>query len=225
MNQDSRPYERRTAYELVRDQVRQMILDGELPVGSRLVQSELAHQLNVSTTPVREALRDLATEGLIRLDAHRGAFVHRLSREEVEEIYRIRRVLEAEAVRRAVTRISEDQLENARLIQTAADSEDDPSAWTDHNRKFHEVFLAASDSPRLTSIVRTLQDASAGYVVTSLMRERDYPPHSLHWDLIKACADRDVDQAVSIMESHIDETLKAVLSGIPPTRSRSSRSS
>jgi DNA-binding GntR family transcriptional regulator len=213
-------FERKTAYELVRDQVRKMILDGELPVGSRLVQSDLAHQLDVSTTPVREALRDLATEGLIRLDAHRGAFVNRLTREEVEEIYRIRRMLEAAAMRRAADRISKEGLEEARRIQAEADSESDPSRWTENNRRFHDVFLTASDSPRLASIIRTLQDASAGYVVTSLMRERDYPPHSKHWDVIKACEEGDVERAVSVMEDHIDETLEAVLSAIPLSRNR-----
>jgi DNA-binding GntR family transcriptional regulator len=69
---------RRTAHEYVRNSLREGILRGSLVGGTRLVQSEIASELEVSTTPVREALRDLATEGLVQLDAHRGAVVLQL---------------------------------------------------------------------------------------------------------------------------------------------------
>ena len=82
---------RQTAHEYVREVLRRAILSGDIPVGSRLVQAELATTLEVSTTPVREALRDLASEGLIQFDPHRGAVVSELSGEELQEIYEIRR--------------------------------------------------------------------------------------------------------------------------------------
>jgi DNA-binding GntR family transcriptional regulator len=210
---------RRPAYEVVRERLRTMILSGDYPVGSRLVQSDIAHALNVSTTPVREALRDLATEGLIRLDAHRGAVVSRLTREEVAEVYRIRRLLECDAIRRATELITDDQVEEARAIQLAADAEDDPVVWTDLNRRFHEVFLNASDLPRIASIVRTLNEASSAYVATSMLLGRQYPSHTPHWDLLDALEKRDGDAAVQILETHIDQTLAVVLAGIPATRS------
>jgi DNA-binding GntR family transcriptional regulator len=79
-----------TAHEFARATLRHAILTGQIPGGSRLVQTDLAAQLSLNTTPVREALRDLATEGLIRFDPHRGAVVHRLTQREVDEVYRIR---------------------------------------------------------------------------------------------------------------------------------------
>ncbi len=77
---------RRTAHEFVKDSLRRAILRGDLSGGSRLIQADLATMLNVSTTPVREALRDLATEGFITLDRHRGGVVRELNWSEMEEI-------------------------------------------------------------------------------------------------------------------------------------------
>ena len=91
---------RRTAHEFVKDSLRRAILRGDLSGGARLIQADLAAMLNVSTTPVREALRDLATEGLITLDRHRGGVVRELNwLELMEEIRLIRQQLEPLAVR------------------------------------------------------------------------------------------------------------------------------
>src|SRR3990172_11947171 len=93
---------RQTAHEFVRGVLRRAILNGELASGSRLVQAELAAMLDVSTTPVREALRDLATEGLVQFDPHRGAIVSELSSEDVHAISAFRTVLDPLALGRAV---------------------------------------------------------------------------------------------------------------------------
>ena len=76
---------RQTAHEYVREVLRRSILNGDLPGGSRLVQAELAATLEVSTTPIREALRDLASEGLVRFDPHRGAVVTELDDEDLRD--------------------------------------------------------------------------------------------------------------------------------------------
>jgi DNA-binding GntR family transcriptional regulator len=210
--------DRQTAHEFVRETLRSQILSGELYAGTRLVQSEVAQQLQVSTTPVREALRDLATEGLIKLDAHRGAVVHRTSRDELEEVFRLRRLLEPEAVRRALSRLSDADIAEAEAIQSAADSEEDPRTWSDLNRQFHSVFTRAADSPRLASMIASLQDAASIYVVTSIIHGRDHhhPGHHYHWELLEAARARDADKAAQVMESHIDETLEALIGSRSP---------
>src|SRR5919106_6460717 len=138
--------ERRTAHQLVLETLRRAILTGRIPGGTRLVQADLAEQLKVSTTPVREALRDLATEGLIKLDAHRGAEVRSLSGPEVSEIYRIRSILEPEAMRLAIERISDEEIATAAKFQARADEETDTAAWTELNQQFHKVFVDAARS-------------------------------------------------------------------------------
>src|SRR5687767_15583832 len=104
---------RRTAHEFVKDSLRRAILRGDLSGGARLIQADLAAMLNVSTTPVREALRDLATEGLITLDRHRGGVVRELNWQEMEAIRLIRHQLEPLAVRLVVENITDAELDEA----------------------------------------------------------------------------------------------------------------
>ena len=112
-----------TAHSYVLERLRRAILDGDLPGGTRLRQVELASEFAVSITPVREALRDLAGEGLVVFDPHRGSTVRRLDLEEVREIYEMRIALEPIMVRRMIGKVDTDRLNEAeRLIRwTLAD--------------------------------------------------------------------------------------------------------
>src|SRR5665811_2234033 len=123
---------RQTAHEYVREVLRKNILNGDLPGGARLVQAELGAMLDVSTTPVREALRDLASEGLVRFDPHRGAVVTELDLEDVKDIYEIRRILEPEAMRQSAPKVSEELLVQLRKL---------------HQRMADDCLLYTSPSP------------------------------------------------------------------------------
>lgn len=204
--------QRRTAHELVRDTLRRAILRGSLTGGTRLVQADIAAQLNVSTTPVREALRDLATEGLIRLDAHRGAIVYEPDLDELREIYDLRKILEPEAVRRAMPWITDMDLKRAAALQKRMDRERDPGVWVDLNREFHTVLADAARSPRLSSILKNLRDAAAVYVALSLKaRSRQLMSGNRdHHALLDAFAQRDPDAAAKIMVEHLDATMRAI---------------
>jgi len=206
------PGERRTAHELVRDTLRRAILTGQISGGQRLVQADLAKQLAVSTTPVREALRDLSAEGLIQLDAHRGAIVRSLSKDEVEEIYWLRQLLEPEMMARAVENITDEQIEQAESIQKKADKERDPAAWVELNKAFHRVFNVASQSPRLAAIVENLQDSDTPYVVASLVAGSRSPKeaNAQHREILRAVRDRDVEAAKRLMLEHVHKTLVGV---------------
>jgi DNA-binding GntR family transcriptional regulator len=201
--------ERRTAHQLVRDTLRQAILTGRLPGGERLVQAELAQQMRVSTTPVREALRDLAAEGLIRLDAHRGAIVHSPSHAELEEIYRLRQLLEPEIVERALANITDEELDEADAILRRADDESDPVVWIDLNQRFHRVFTRAARSPRLAAIVESLQDSATLYILVALTRgtRGAKEANAQHRRLLEAIRAGDVEAARATMLEHIHKTV------------------
>ena len=94
----------------VAEKLRRLIQSGEIAPGSRLRQNELAERFGVSTTPVREAFAELAREGIVRLDAHRGATVFRPSLDELIEIYEIRGALEPLATELAAARATDDEL-------------------------------------------------------------------------------------------------------------------
>lgn len=204
--------ERRTAHQLVRDTLRRAILSGQIPGGERLVQADLAQQMRVSTTPVREALCDLAAEGLIKLDAHRGAIVHEPNQAELEDIYRIRRLLEPELMERAIERITNEQIEEAAAILRRADEETDPTTWVDLNRQFHKVFIRAADAPRLAGILETLQDSATMYIVAALTPgTRDMTEaNAQHWQLLDAVRARDVARAQETMTAHVQTTLDSI---------------
>lgn len=207
----SRP-ERRTAHELVRETLRRAILRGTVAGGTRLVQAEIAEQLGVSTTPVREALRDLATEGLIDLDAHRGATVHRLEVEELREIYWLRTLLEPGAMRRAAEGLEEGALEHAEEIQQQMDDETDVGMWADLNREFHGTLVAGLRLPRLRSILQGLQDGAAPYVGLLLQQVGDFTEQANgeHRELLEALRAHDGDRAAAITKHHLTATLESL---------------
>ena len=106
----------RTAHSYAYESLRAKILSGELPPGTALIQANLAKDLGISMTPVREALRNLATEGLVTMSTHRGATVTRLDIDDAKEIYRIRLQLEPSAVSAAVLQADSDLLDRAEQL-------------------------------------------------------------------------------------------------------------
>jgi DNA-binding GntR family transcriptional regulator len=204
--------ERRTAHQLVLETLRRAILTGKIPGGTRLVQADLAERMQVSTTPVREALRDLATEGLIKLDAHRGAEVKSLNRDEVAEIYRLRRILEPEAMRLAVEKVTDEQIAAAAAIQARADEERDTATWVELNQQFHDVFVTAAQSQRLAAILQALHDAASMYVAATLLQgaDRRTEANREHRELLEAVRRRDVQAAMDIQLAHVQRTMEVV---------------
>lgn len=212
------PASRMTAYEYVLGVLRRAILNGELESGARLVQADLAAMLDVSTTPVREALRDLATEGLVQFDAHRGAIVSELSADEVQQIYEIRMVLEPLAMRQAVPNVTEALLERLRKLHESMSAEPNAVDWVDRNRVFHMAVYEASSSPRLASIIRNLQDASVMYIGAFLHQKPELRTEANHdhADILEALENRDVEAAVAALEKHLLTSINAYESQSSP---------
>jgi DNA-binding GntR family transcriptional regulator len=210
------PGERTTAHQMVLDSLRRAILDGTLTAGARLVQADVAKRLDVSITPVREALRDLAREGLVRLEVHRGATVQQTSLQEVEEIYLIRRHLEPEAVRLAAQAMTTQTLTALDALQQQMDTETDTVRWVQLNREFHRTLVAASQLPRLTDILHQLEDNATIYVNMALRATRgknfDAGNHD-HHKLLDACRAGDGDTAARLIVEHLNHTLSIVRSG------------
>lgn len=205
---------RMTAHEYVREAVRSAILRGSLPGGTRLIQADLASELGVSTTPVREALRDLATDGLITLDAHRGAVVKQLTYPELEEIQSLMRLLEPEAMRRAAALRGGDagQLALAETCARRMVDETDVGRWVDLNREFHELLISPFRDSRLHGILQGLRDAVAPYIALAL-RQQGYQlelANEHHRALVDAVRAGDSVTAEGLARDHVDLTTKAL---------------
>lgn len=206
------PREARTVHEYVRRTLRAAVMDGSLPGGTRLVQADLAHQLDVSTTPVREALRDLATEGLVVLDPHRGALVRSLDIDEVRELYDLRMTLEPKMVRRVISTITADRLTHAADLQRRMEEPRQASAWAELNREFHAVLSEPDESTRLARILAGLRDSAAPYVALSLVSRPEQVPEANdeHAELLSLYRSGDVDGAVELTLTHLRSTLRAI---------------
>jgi DNA-binding GntR family transcriptional regulator len=198
------PFVRRTATEVAVENLRRAIIHGELRGGTRLLQQDIARELNLSTTPVREALRVLAAEGLIEFDPHRGAVVRDVNAEEMREVVWLRGLLEPECMRLATANADAEVLDRAEQLADGMNVETDVARWTTMNREFHTMLCAASGSPWLVSLLASLRAASATYVAATLrvVPEPMEPGNRDHRDLLDAMRRKDADEAAKIALRH-----------------------
>ena len=215
----SRP-QRMTAQVEAYSRIREGIIDGDLPPGTKLNQNELAAQLELSTTPVREALRRLAGDGLVQIDAYHGAFVAELDEEELREIYAIRAALEPMAIRTAIDDISSDSLDRAQALWERMEVETDPSEWVEANREFHGILSSPARSVVLEPILTSLRDRAAPYVRLSLSLDTSVQKRTNeeHRQILEAYRGRDADRAVELQVEHLHGTLDVILRTWHPRR-------
>lgn len=201
---------RRTAQAMVADRLRIEILSGTLAPGTRLLQAKVAKRMRTSTTPVREAFRELAVEGVVDLDPHRGVIVHEPSRQELIEIYEMRSVLEPMCMTKSVERISERELAEAESLCQRMERESEPGAWVMLNSDFHLVLVEASRSPMLIAIVNNLRNRSGIYIAGSFRGspERRHDANQEHAAMLAACRRRDVEAALEPVRLHLKATVE-----------------
>ncbi|WP_411112016.1 GntR family transcriptional regulator [Streptomyces sp. c-19] len=195
-----------TAQQFVLEELRRAITSGELRPGGQIRQDALAARFEVSRVPLREALKSLEAEGLVVHHIHRGYFVAELSLDDLEEIYRIRELLETEAVRMAVARMPDGTVATLERIQReverAADEGDVPGMAA-ANRLFHLTLIEASGMPRLVRLIGTLWDSTDAY--RSLYYTED--PHRKqavreHRAVISALRHGDEEAAIRWLDEH-----------------------
>ena len=205
------PQKVRTIVDDVMQSIRLAILSSKLPPGSRLRQSELAKQLGVSITPVREALRELTSAGLVDFDPYRGAVVHTPTTEELENVYAIRAQLMPLNIRLGILNITDAQLAEARALTRLMEQARDQGIWVELNRQFHRILDGAHENEQLRDILGGLSDLSELYVnlAAGARGSRRESADVEHRELLDAYGARDVERAVRITEQHLQTTVEA----------------
>jgi DNA-binding GntR family transcriptional regulator len=195
--------------------LRRAILDGELPPGKRLIEEELAAQMGISRTPLRRALAVLEAEGLVEAQPRHGVRVRVYTADEVDDLYRLRAVLEGEAARRAADAITPNAIEN---LEASCDRLEGmpPSVELreaiDENLIFHNVILDLAGSRRLRHMVRNVIALPVMYqqniwsVPGQLDRSR-----AEHRALVVALGARQRARSERIMRAHILTAKEIVL--------------
>jgi len=202
---------RRTAVELVVNELRSRILNGQLAPGTQLLQEALAEELGVSRIPLREAFRLLSAEGLVEQKSHRSVMVSLLSAGEVEELFDIRLRLEPWLLYEAARKIDDAGLAEAERIVSEMD-QTTPDNWGSLNWRLHEVLYRAADKPTALAMVKALHDKSERYfrfqVVNAPIRKQS---HKEHMQLIAFCRGRKPKQASDALEAHIKGAAQQIL--------------
>lgn len=213
-----------TAAERTVEALRADILTGALEPGEQLRQEVVAARYDVSRVPVREALQLLASEGLVSHLPNRGFFVTELSISDLLEVYRLRRILEAEAIEVAVPALRDEDVDHLRMLAAAVDeaaAQGDIQAITATNRRFHFAVFEAAGMPRLTKLLQQLWDASdiyrSLYFGQTGNRERVRAEHD---QMLAAIAARDVNTTVRLHNEHRDHSVAWVQSQLLRERSR-----
>jgi DNA-binding GntR family transcriptional regulator len=197
--------------EQVREQLEEFIIYGILPPGHHLVESRLAQQLGVSRIPLREALQRLSQDGWVELRPRQGAFVHRPSAKEVDDVFAVRTLVEAEAARLAARNATDGAVQTLRvLLEVGADTvgSDDERALLRANESFHEHVTQMADNLALTDIAALFGKRIRWYFAT-VVTARSSHSWEEHGELTDAIEARDPQRAADVMRRHIDRTRKA----------------
>lgn len=198
---------------MITDMLREAILSGELAAGVQLKQEEWASRLNVSMSALREALKGLEAEGLVRFNPNRGAIVSELSAAEVREIFDIRLFLEAGALELAIPELSADDFDQAEALLSEADTQSDNQSWGSYNWQFHERLYRAAKRPKLLSMIQSLHNNVERYMRIYLSALHfQTKSQAEHRALLQACRQRDVLSAKAILRQHMQDA-SAQLSG------------
>jgi DNA-binding GntR family transcriptional regulator len=215
---------KQATHELVAAVLREAIATGVLRANQPLPQDEIASRLRVSHIPVREALRQLQSEGLVTYQPNRGAAVSALTPAEIREIYDIRVLLESAALRRATPRLGRAQLERAREILDAAEQVQEGAAWGALDVEFHQLVYHLDDRPRLGEMIAGLLRRVDRYWLSHglmLTHRREFERE--HRELLATLERRDPAAAVALLERHLTgaaELLAAELEAEARTEAR-----
>jgi DNA-binding GntR family transcriptional regulator len=190
--------------------LRGAIVEGELRPNQRLVETELAEMLDVSRTPIREALQRLAIDGLVR--RRRGWEVCEHDADEIEQIYDCRAALEGYAARLAALHATDEQLDEIAGILFSISDTSDRDEMVAVNEHFHEAIIDATGNPLLTDLAGRSRLYYFNRRVAHLYTEAE-AAHSRqqHIKLLEALRGRDADRAEAITREHIATALQAIL--------------
>lgn len=204
-------------------EMRFRIISGELAAGSSLSEIALAESFGVSRTPVREALKQLQTEGLVEIRPRVGTFVTAPSRREITELFEMKELLEGAAARLLALRgrVPElVQLEKNLVEADAAVAADDKERYAELVEEFHDLLITGADNAKLEAHYRTLMNqlAYSRLVTTSLSQPgRALQSDREHHRVVDLITAKDGDSAERVMRDHVRASRQALMAGLDKT--------
>ena len=205
------PFGRRALYEDVAERLRTQIFDRLLEPGAWIDEQKLAVEYGISRTPLREALKVLATEGLVTMKPRRGAYVAEMSRDDVAQVYRLLALLEADAVADVARHVSNEQLAQLQALHDLLERQvRQRDAFFATNERFHMALLDIAGNRWRTQIVADLRKVMKLNRHHSLFKQgRLADSLGEHRLLMEAIKRRNAAKATTLMRQHFASGLEA----------------
>ena len=204
----TRTLSRNLLADQVKDRLLEAILSGEYLPDSRIVETQIARELNTSQAPVREALRALEALGVVEITPFKGARVRRPARREILEAYAVRSALESLGARLAVPRLTDADLTElagyCHAMQTAAHN-GDAHGVAEADARFHERLLEIGDNETLHTVWRSLEPFLRTYITLVVPGADPQWSADLHGPILEALGRRDTEGAVAALSQHFVE--------------------
>jgi DNA-binding GntR family transcriptional regulator len=184
--------------------IRTLILNGTLKAGQPLRQDALSKQLNISRTPLRQALQMLTEEGLVTIAEFKGASVTRLDASLLDDLFDMRLVLESMALASALPRLTKRHLAEAEMALDDAREETAPDKLSVFNWRFHDALYAPSERKLLLQTIRRLNSTAAfAELIATSIAGRVHQSHAEHLALLAACREANAPRAIDILKQHL----------------------
>jgi DNA-binding GntR family transcriptional regulator len=210
--------------EVVCETLRDAIRKGKLKPGERLMESQLAEDLGVSRTPVREAIRKLELEGYVIMMPRRGTYVANLSIRDVNEVFEIRTSLDSLASGLAAERITDEELERLQRLLVAIGGyieENDMDKIVECDTEFHDLLYQASRNSRLVGIIFNLREQLTRFRSTSMaFPGRLKATLEEHRRIVEAIAQGDGAEARAAAEYHMEKSEQTLLESMEAMKNR-----
>lgn len=190
------------------EELRRRIHTGEIPAGTQLRQDALAQEFGISRIPLREAFLQLEADGLLRINAHKGATVVGLSGPEIDELFELRAMLEPMLLRMSTPRLSAaDYAEIEALLDEYSDEMRTQNVlrWGELNTTFHRLLYRRAERPRTLALVLNLLEECERHTRVQLSLAGALPrAEEEHRQILDLCRRGDIDAAARLLEAHVE---------------------
>ena len=210
--------------DIAYETLKHAIVIGEIPAGSRIVETEYAERMHISRTPLREALRKLEIDGLVEYLPRRGVMVRTFTVDDVEEIYTIRNTLEMLTLPAVVANITDEDVAELRQILSEMDPLDkknDIQAISPRAREFHARFTSISGQKRIVHINQTQDEYLRRFSEISIAKDkRRHAAHQEHHDMVIFAEQHDLENLKRLVHKHIERSKETCLQALEEAKHR-----
>ena len=201
-----------TRKQVAYDYLHDAILCNQLKPGSAIVEQEISDLLNISRTPVREALKVLEAEGLVRQIPQRGTFVEQINTQDVEEIFALREALEVLALHEAIKHVSDKELDKLEKYLTTLTSDSKEEEFYSSDRLLHNLIIQNGGNRRLANFLHAVNSQVERLRLISALRpNRLEQSMEEHLAIVKAFKSRDLEAAERELRQHIKNVKESTL--------------